>query len=129
MRALASGSQANGYGGNVRGVIPAAWTEEEQRPWLGQFGAVCMKHMTINGMNEKLEQESPHLRTSFSISSRLLVEMLSSRSLRYTGPIFSEYPQFCEQEKTSCLPLAYNCVDLTYLHHVGCSGSCLPQIG
>ena len=91
------------YRGIVHGVVLAASIGEEQKPLLDPLGAVCTGHTIINGTTGN--NVLPHLRTSFSISSRLLAEMLSSRSLRYTGPIFSEYPQFCEQDKASCLPL------------------------
>lgn len=43
MPVLASGSQVNEHRGDVRGVILAASTGEEQRPWLGRLGAFCMK--------------------------------------------------------------------------------------
>src|SRR6266849_10028002 len=113
--------------GNVHGVVRAASTGEGQRPWIGRFEAVCTEYTIINGTTSN--KVPPHLRTSFSISSRLLAEMLSSRSLRYTGPIFSEYPQFCEQDKTSGLPLIYGWADSTRLYHAGRSGGCMSLVG
>ena len=41
-----------------------------------------------------------YLRTSSSISSFFLGLIVSSLSLRYTGPILWEYPQFCSEEGT-----------------------------
>jgi len=40
------------YRGNIHGAVLAASTGEEQRPWPGRLGVVCMKHAIINGMTE-----------------------------------------------------------------------------
>ena len=57
MRALASGSQANGQGGNIHGVVLAVLTGEEQTPWLGQPGAVCMKTYNYQRDDQKKPEQ------------------------------------------------------------------------
>ena len=99
-RALEGGPQAN-----TKGTHPIQFmllrSEKSKDSGLTGLEQSCVKNASINGVTTEPRRINPHLRTSLSISSRLLAEMLSCRSLRYTGPIFSEYPQFCERHKAS----------------------------
>ena len=68
MRALASGSQANGQGGNIHGVVLAVLTGEEQIPWLGQPGAVCMKTYNHQRDDQKNQSKCPLLPPHFVLN-------------------------------------------------------------
>jgi hypothetical protein len=93
-RALARGSEAKTRGNALDAILPAS-IGEVKRLWLGRLEAILCEELNHKRDDHRTSVDETHLRTSPSTSSRLLADRSSSLSLRNTGPIFSEYPQYC----------------------------------